>query len=157
MLVLGRSLSEFMRALGVYRQQRRERKHTKSPQSNEATLLVAQRLVRSMRTSVATRNNRKLAVIADLAPMFWWHPQAPQRADRCGRARFELSEKFFNEIISHPVPLDLNTLTALKRSSPWALICTYGWSIAPSPLRAPLRLTWRQVYRQFGANPAQGE
>ena len=27
---------------------------------------------------------------------------------------------FFNEIIHHPVPLDMNTLTALKRSSPWA-------------------------------------
>ena len=27
-----------------------------------------------------------------------------------------LSESFFNEIVSHPVPLDLTTLKALKRS-----------------------------------------
>ena len=31
--------------------------------------------------------------------------------------KIELGEKFFNEIISHPVPLNMNTLTALKRSS----------------------------------------
>ena len=28
-----------------------------------------------------------------------------------------LSESFFNEIIRHPVPIDMNTLAALKRSS----------------------------------------
>ena len=32
-------------------------------------------------------------------------------------SKIELSEKFFHEIIRHPVPLDMNTLTALKWSS----------------------------------------
>ena len=32
-------------------------------------------------------------------------------------SKIELSEKFFNEIIRHPVPIDMNTLTALKRCS----------------------------------------
>ena len=32
-------------------------------------------------------------------------------------SKIELSEKFFNEIISHPVPIDMNTLAALKRCS----------------------------------------
>ena len=32
-------------------------------------------------------------------------------------SKIELGEKFFEEIISHPVPLDMNTLKALKRSS----------------------------------------
>ena len=31
-------------------------------------------------------------------------------------SKIELSEKFFNEIIRHPAPLNMNTLTALKRS-----------------------------------------
>ena len=30
-------------------------------------------------------------------------------------SKIELGEKFFNEIIHHPVPIDMNTLTALKR------------------------------------------
>ena len=32
-------------------------------------------------------------------------------------ARFAWVRTFFNEIINHPVPLDMNTLTALKRST----------------------------------------
>ena len=39
-----------------------------------------------------------------------------RRTHTVGR-KIELSEKFFNEIIRHPVPLDMNILTALKRCS----------------------------------------
>ena len=63
-------------------------------------------------------------------------------------------EKFFEEIISHPVPLDMNTLKALKRSSlglDWYLWLTYR----VFSLKRPLRLTWPSLYRQFGANPEQ--
>ena len=69
-------------------------------------------------------------------------------------SKIQLSEPFFNEIINHPVPLDMNTLTALKRSS--LGLDLYLWLVYRTfPLRAPLRLTWRQVYRQFGAHPAK--
>ena len=61
---------------------------------------------------------------------------------------------FFNEIISHPVPLDMNTLTALKRCA--LGLDLYLWlTYRTFTLRAPLRLTWRQVYRQFGLHPAK--
>ena len=60
----------------------------------------------------------------------------------------------FYEIIRHPVPLDMNTLTALKRSS--LGLDLYLWLVYRIfALRAPLRLTWRHVYRQFGADPAK--
>ena len=63
-----------------------------------------------------------------------------------------LGEDLFNEIIRHPVPLDMNTLTALKRST--LGLDLYLWLVYRTfPLRAPLRLSWRQVYRQFGAHP----
>ena len=42
---------------------------------------------------------------------------ASPTSGRCGTARSASSEDFFNEIIRHPVPLDMNTLTALKRCS----------------------------------------
>ena len=46
----------------------------------------------------------------------------------------------------------MNTLTALKRSS--LGLDLYLWLVYRTfPLRAPLRLTWRQVCRQFGAHP----
>ena len=58
----------------------------------------------------------------------------------------------FNEIIRHPVPLDMNTLNALKRCS--LGLDLYLWlAYRTFTLRAPQRLTWRQLYCQFGAHP----
>ena len=48
----------------------------------------------------------------------------------------------------------MNTLTALKRS-PLGLDL-YLWLVYRTfPLRAPLRLTWRLLYSQFGVDPAR--
>ena len=53
-------------------------------------------------------------------------------------------EKFFNEVIRHPVPLDMNTLKALKRST--LGLDLYLWLVYRTfALRAPLRLTWKSV------------
>ena len=63
-----------------------------------------------------------------------------------------MSEKFFNEIIRRPVPLDMNTLTALKRCS--LGLDLYLWlSYRTFALKRPLRLSWRQLYCQFGTDP----
>ena len=67
-------------------------------------------------------------------------------------SKIELGWDFFNEIILRPVPLDMNTLTALKRCS--LGLDLYLWlAYRTFSLRAPLRLSWRQVYRQFGVDP----
>ena len=90
------------------------------------------------------------AVIADRTA-FWWNPKRPDQPSLWD-SRIELSEKFFNEIISHPVPLDMNTLTALKRSS--LGLDLYLWlTYRTFAIRAPQRITWKQVYRQFGSAP----
>ena len=145
-LVLGRSLSEFMRALGVYdssgRTQTRLRNQMKRLFGCSVSLIYED----AQREATAT------TVIADLTD-FWWNPKRPNEP-MLWESKIQLSEPFFNEIIRHPVPLDMNTLTALKRSA--LGLDLYLWLIYRTfPLRAPLRLTWRQVYRQFGANPAQ--
>ena len=52
------------------------------------------------------------------------------------------------------MPIDMNTLTALKRCALgldlylWLTYCTFA-------LHAPQRLTWRQLYRQFGLHPSK--
>ena len=145
-LVLGRSLSEFMRTLGVY-----------SSAGGVATRLRNQmrrlfnahvQLVYEDECSEATVN----ALIARRTE-FWWNPKRPDEST-LWKSKLELSEDFFNEIIRHPVPLDLNTLTALKRST--LGLDLYLWLVYRTfALRASLRLSWRQVYRQFGADPAQ--
>ena len=61
---------------------------------------------------------------------------------------------FFNEIISHPVPIDMNTLAALKRCA--LGLDLYLWlTYRMFTLRAPLRLTWKHLYRQFGLHPSK--
>ena len=48
----------------------------------------------------------------------------------------------------------MNTLTALKRCA--LGLDLYLWlTYRTFTLRAPLRLTWKQVYRQFGTDPAK--
>ena len=82
---------------------------------------------------------------------FWWNPKRPNEST-LWNSKIELSEKFFNEIINHPVPIDMNTLKALKRCS--LGLDLYFWLVYRTfALRAPQRLTWRQMYHQFGAHP----
>ena len=50
----------------------------------------------------------------------------------------------------------MNTLTALKRSS--LGLDLYLWTAYRTfALKRPLRLSWRQVYRQFGVDPAKAD
>ena len=70
------------------------------------------------------------------------------------RREIELGEDFFNEIIRCPIPIDLNTLRAMKRS-PLGLDLYLWLTYRTFALKRPLRLTWRQLYRQFGADQAK--
>ena len=72
---------------------------------------------------------------------FWWNPKRPNEPS-LWESKIHLSEPFFNEIIRHPVPLDMNTLTALKRCA--LGLDLYLWlTYRTFALRAPLRLSWR--------------
>ena len=82
---------------------------------------------------------------------FWWDPKRPE--DRSlWESKIELGEKFFAEIIRHPVPLDMNILKALKRCA--LGLDLYLWlNYRTFAIRSPLQFTWRQLYRQFDENP----
>ena len=83
---------------------------------------------------------------------FWWNPNRPhERA--LWESKIELGDKFFQEIVNHPVPLDMNILRALRRS-PLGLDLYLWLTYRTFTLKRPLRLSWRQLYRQFGVNPA---
>ena len=47
---------------------------------------------------------------------FWWDPKRPNDPVLWD-SKIRLGEDFFNEIVRHPVPLDMNILKGLKRSS----------------------------------------
>ena len=85
---------------------------------------------------------------------FWWNTKRPE-APVLWDSTIQLGERFFQEIIAHPIPLDMHTLRALKRS-PLGLDL-YFWLVYKTfTLHQPLTLSWRQLYRQFGASPAHG-
>ena len=93
---------------------------------------------------------RVSSLVADRAA-FWWNERKPGE-QTLWESKIYLGEAFFNEIIHHPVPLNMNTLRALTRCS--LGLDLYLWLVYRTfPLRAPLRLSWKQVYRQFGAHP----
>ena len=145
-LVLGKSLADFMRALGVYSTS--GRKYTRLRNQMKRLFGCSVSLV----YGDARRETTATALIADLTD-FWWNERKPDEP-MLWDSKIYLGEAFFNEIIRHPVPLDMNTLTALKRSS--LGLDLYLWlTYRTFPLRAPLRLTWKQLYQQFGVHPAK--
>ena len=146
-LVLGRSLSKFMRSLGINSdsggargEQTRLRNQMKRLFGCTVSLIYQDECGETAVNSVVARRTE-----------FWWNERKPDELS-LWESKIELGEDLFNEIISHPVPLNMNTLTALKRS-PLGLDL-YLWAVYRTfPLRAPLRLTWRQLYQQFGSDP----
>ena len=148
-LVLGRSLYEFMQKLGM--------KDHSGGAHGERTRLKNQmrRLFRCGISLVYTDGARDASVSSYVADRteFWWdtkRPDAPVLWD----STIRLGEEFFNEIIAHPVPIDLHILKAVKRS-PLGLDLYLWLTYRTFALKAPLCLSWKQLYRQFGADPAK--
>ena len=145
-IVLGRSLSEFMRKLGISSTDGRGQARLRNQMKRLFNCSV------QLNYTAAGRETSATALVAELTD-FWWNPKHP---DQTGlwESKVRLSEAFFNEIISHPVPLDMNTLKALKRS-PLGLDIYLWLTYRIFALTTPQRLTWRRMYQQFGAHPAR--
>ena len=148
-LVLGRSLSEFMRGLGM-------QTSGGSTRGDRARLRnQMRRLFRCQVELVYADKHGERSVASRIADRteLWWnlkHPDAPTLWD----SKIELGEKFFNEIIGHPIPLNMNILKALKRSS--LGLDLYLWlTYRTFSLKHALRLPWKRLYHQCGADPAK--
>ena len=143
-LILGDSLSDFMRELGIYSSDGKA--YTRLRNQMNRLFNAHVRLIykdehgeASVSSSVADRTE------------FWWNERKPDEPV-LWNSKIRLGEDFFNEIINYPVPLDMNTLTAMKRS-PLGLDL-YLWLVYRTfLLRAPQRLSWPRLYQQFGADP----
>ena len=146
-LVLGRSLSKFMRTLGMNSDSGGSRGELTRLRNQMKRLFSAHV---SMIYEDEHGEVRVSSLVADRAA-FWWTERKPNKSS-LWNSKIRLGEDLFNEIINHPVPLDLNTLMALKRCS--LGLDLYLWlTYRTFALTRPLRLTWRQVYQQFGLHP----
>ena len=149
-LVLGRSLSEFMRTLDVLSSDSGGTTGVRTRLRNQMRRLFNAhiQLIYKDEHGEATVNS----LIADRTEL-WWTPNRPSQAG-LWESKIHLGEAFFNEIIRHPIPLDMNTLKALKRCA--LGLDLYLWlTYRTFALTRPLWLTWRQLYRQFGTDPAK--
>ena len=146
-LVLGRSLSQFMRKLFIY--------HDSAGTTGARTRLRNQmnRLF-GCTVSLVYENDRVSATInSPIASRteLWWDPRSLDELV-LWNSTIRLGEDFFQEIIQHPVPLNMNILRALSRSS--LGLDLYLWLLYRTfTLKHPLKLSWVQLYRQFGVDP----
>ena len=148
-LRLGRSLSEFMRKLDIT--------STSGGNRGTRTRLRNQmdRLFNASIQFIYEDDHHKATMSSFVADRtdFWWDPKRPD-APVLWDSKIELGEKFFQEILRHPLPLDMNILKALKRS-PLGLDLYMWLSYRTFTLKEPVKLRWRDLYRQFGVNPDQ--
>ena len=143
-LILGPSLAKFMKTLGVY---------TTSGETQTRLRNQMKRLFGCTVQLTYKDEHGEAAVNSVMARRteFWWNERKPDEPS-LWESKIRLGEDFFNEIINHPVPINMNTLTALKRST--LGLDLYLWLVYRTfALRAPLRLSWQQVYGQFGRHP----
>ena len=146
-LLLGDSVSEFMRKLDIYSSS--GEKYTRLRNQMRRLFNVHVQLIYEDEHGGQASVN---SLVADRTEL-WWNPKRPDERS-LWESKIELGEKLFQEIIRHPVPLDMNTLKAMKRSS--LGLDAYMWlTYRTFALKRPLRLSWKQLYRQFGSNPAK--
>lgn len=150
-LLLGRSLSEFMRKLGL---------ESEGGGTWGARTRLRNQMERLFRSTISLvyEDERGSASISSLVAdrtEFWWNLKRPDEAVLWD-SKIKLGEEFFQEIIRHPLPLDMNILKALKRSS--LGLDLYMWlSYRTFTLKKPVMLRWSDLYRQFGVHPERAD
>jgi len=80
----------------------------------------------------------------------WWSPKAPDQA-ALWQSSIMLGERFFEEIIRSPVPIDMRALKALKKS-PLALDIYLWLTYRLFYLKAPVTIPWAALRGQFGSD-----
>jgi len=83
----------------------------------------------------------------------WWDAHSTAEQGALWTSWVKLGDKFFNQVIERPVPIDLRAIRALKKS-PLALDL-YAWvTYRMSYLSQRTEIPWGALQMQFGANYA---
>ena len=130
-IMLGRSLSDFMRKLGISSTDGRGQARLRNQIKRLFNCSV------QLNYTAAGRETSATALVAELTD-FWWNPKHPGQTG-LWESKVRLSEVFFNEIVRRPVPLDMNTLKALKRSplGPGSLLVAHLSNFCSDKVTAP--------------------
>lgn len=147
-IVLGESLSEFMRKLGVLPT---GGKWGTIPRFRKATVSLFSSAVTCIDKRQPARDRGAIVHVADDWDL-WWTPSEPAQA-ALWRSTVTLSERFFREITDRPIPIDLRAIRALKQS-PMALDLYCWLTHRVSYLKRPTEIPWDLLRMQFGADYA---
>ncbi|NLB77136.1 MAG: protein kinase [Crenarchaeota archaeon] len=145
-LHLGSNQSEFMRKLDISRQG-----STIAMLKDQTTRLV-NTLFRVTVEGDSSRARRNI-LIADSSFEFW------ETHNGGWETHLNLNKKFLEDLLAHPVPLDLNVLNEIRKSPlamdvyTWVAYRTYG--VYTSGGR-PIKIPWESLQAQFAANYGKG-
>ena len=144
-LVLGQSLSDFMRQLGLI--PTGGRWGTITQLRDQMRRLLTARI--SAFVDAEGAEAMQSMHVADNY-VLWWDPKSPDQA-AIWESTVKLGEKFFEAIIKKPFPVDMRIIRALKRS-PLGLDI-YTWlTYRVSYMKEPTVISWKQLHAQFGAD-----
>jgi len=148
-LVLGDSMSVFLRKLDLVSTGGRWGNITRL--KDQSRRLFSASIMCSYTST--NRDASEQFFIADKKDL-WWHDN-PEQAGLF-KSTVVLTERFYNEIIENPVPVDMRALKSLKQS-PMALDIYCWLTYRMSYLKKPTAITWLQLQAQFGAGYADNE
>lgn len=144
-LVLGPSLSAFMRELGMVPTGGRWGSITRLRAQAHRLFASTISMAYSQSANVAEQGFR----IAD-RHILWWDKRAPDQPELF-TSSVTLSELFYQEIVDRPVPVDTGALKALSRSP--LQLDLYCWlTYRMSYLRQKTVIPWESLELQFGAD-----
>jgi len=144
-LVMGDSLSAFMRQLDLVPTGGRWGTITRLKEQAKRLFSTSINCSYDDKQGFQTVNRQ----IAESA-MLWWSPKSPGQT-ALWESTVLLTESFFQEVITSPVPLDMRALKAL-RSSPMALDLYCWLTYRMSYLKRHTEIPWGALQAQFGAN-----
>jgi len=147
-IVLGKSLASFMDAIGMTSQTGgKNGSITRLREMMKRLFASDMAIVKGGSSKGSDFATSKFNIADDTC--LWWDPQTPEQAG-LWQSTVTLSDKFFNEIVETPVPIDLRALRAL-RQSPMA-IDLYCWlTYRNFSLRSPTTVPWEALKLQFGS------
>ena len=143
-LVLGKSLRHFMGHLRINNDGGVPRRRFRDQMERLFSCAI------SLHYRGDAKSIRLAGVIADKA-VFWWDYDRPDM-DTLFPSEIRLSQPFFDSIVRQPIPINLNCLHALRRST--LGLDLYLWlTYRTFSLTQPLALAWKQLYIQHGPFP----
>lgn len=145
-LVLGDSLSAFMRELGMKATGGKNGSITRLRKQLER-LFMATLSVRWDGADQSRQAGGRLNVASSYD--LWWHDQRPGEPTLLPSV-VTLSAEFYAEVVEHPVPLDMNVLRALRGSALRLDIYAYLCH-RMSYLRRTTTIPWEALRGQFGS------